>query len=522
MCRKCGFRNLEDDAFCGSCGSFLEWTGEKQPAKVARKVVEQVEEERRAAAAAPRAGLVQRAIQAANHLIAGPQPEAEADGESADAEPAEEEVETEAEQEEDEPGEPLEDFFAAAPEPSPPAFELDYFGSDDAEPADVTREEGQADDSEAELAKLFAELTQPAEPVDTAGFAEDPPPPRLSDAAALVAPVEEFGEPEPSEPPEQPLDEPAELRAPVEIQEQAPRAARARAVPVTRTAPSRRLLPGDLVCDACGEGNPGARKFCSRCGTSLVRAAVVRERWWRRLLRRLVPRRGPKVVRLDQAAPGAGKGGGKDGAKGARLGRSRLDLRFRLRQFYRKARVVVGVLVLASGALYGVYPAFRTSVDHRERALQTRVTEWLVKPGQFYAATTTANSSLPAGPAANATDGISTTCWLAPVPAAPDAPKPTLTFTFSSRMVVKDLILTLRTDGACQPGARPSVLKLRYSDGNSRVITPQNTGEAQTIHIDHLTPVSSLTLEVDGLYPDTVGADPTAAVAEVEFFGLKI
>src|SRR5690554_574969 len=28
VCGQCGFRNVDTDAFCGSCGGFLEWTGE--------------------------------------------------------------------------------------------------------------------------------------------------------------------------------------------------------------------------------------------------------------------------------------------------------------------------------------------------------------------------------------------------------------------------------------------------------------------------------------------------------------
>ena len=39
VCKSCGFRNSGADSFCGSCGAFLEWTGEKvappKPAAVA-------------------------------------------------------------------------------------------------------------------------------------------------------------------------------------------------------------------------------------------------------------------------------------------------------------------------------------------------------------------------------------------------------------------------------------------------------------------------------------------------------
>ncbi|MDT4904875.1 MAG: hypothetical protein QOH52_2891, partial [Pseudonocardiales bacterium] len=32
VCKTCGAYNKETDAFCGSCGGFLEWTGEKMKA----------------------------------------------------------------------------------------------------------------------------------------------------------------------------------------------------------------------------------------------------------------------------------------------------------------------------------------------------------------------------------------------------------------------------------------------------------------------------------------------------------
>jgi hypothetical protein len=29
VCKTCGYRNAGADSFCGSCGGFLEWTGER-------------------------------------------------------------------------------------------------------------------------------------------------------------------------------------------------------------------------------------------------------------------------------------------------------------------------------------------------------------------------------------------------------------------------------------------------------------------------------------------------------------
>ncbi|MEW2036341.1 hypothetical protein AB0885_04275, partial [Streptomyces sp. NPDC005534] len=57
VCKQCGAHNQSSDTFCGSCGSFLEWTGEsiKKPV-IDEEVVKQAEEE----AKAPKRGLLAR------------------------------------------------------------------------------------------------------------------------------------------------------------------------------------------------------------------------------------------------------------------------------------------------------------------------------------------------------------------------------------------------------------------------------------------------------------------------------
>ncbi|MGH9116966.1 MAG: hypothetical protein ACRD0A_03530, partial [Acidimicrobiales bacterium] len=46
VCRQCGFHNQDKDEFCGSCGSFLEWTGEKAKVPEAKPPTpEEVEED---------------------------------------------------------------------------------------------------------------------------------------------------------------------------------------------------------------------------------------------------------------------------------------------------------------------------------------------------------------------------------------------------------------------------------------------------------------------------------------------
>ncbi|XTZ18442.1 NADase-type glycan-binding domain-containing protein [Micromonospora echinospora] len=45
VCRECGNHNGDADTFCGSCGSFLEWTGEKTTPKIDVEAVEEAEQE---------------------------------------------------------------------------------------------------------------------------------------------------------------------------------------------------------------------------------------------------------------------------------------------------------------------------------------------------------------------------------------------------------------------------------------------------------------------------------------------
>ena len=56
--------------------------------------------------------------------------------------------------------------------------------------------------------------------------------------------------------------------------------------PVADTEPPP--AAGDLICGQCGAGNDPVRRFCRKCGASLVAAKVVTPLpWWRRLLARL-------------------------------------------------------------------------------------------------------------------------------------------------------------------------------------------------------------------------------------------
>lgn len=303
--------------------------------------------------------------------------------------------------------------------------------------------------------------------------------------------------------------DPAPSRPAPEIREQAPQIARARAVAVTKTAPTHRLRTGDRVCGQCGEGNLATRKFCSRCGASLVEAVQVKEPWWRRF----VPRRGPRVVRLEHAT-----NGGKAGAKpAAHLAKPRFGVKALLNQVYRKGRLVLAVVVLFGGVLYGAYPPFRNLVDGRVDDIKSNVTNTIgdnLSP--IHAVSVSASAAAKGHPALDAADELTTTYWLAPWSTTSE---PTLTLDFGHPVTLRRLILHSGASDAYIQDGRPSELRLLFSNGESFTITPTDTSQPQTFSISHAELISSVQIQVGALYPGSSGS--TVAITEIELFGLN-
>jgi hypothetical protein len=241
VCKQCGHHNEDSDTFCGSCGKFLEWTGERivvaQPAPPPPEPEPEPEPVHHT--------FLERVKQAVG----------------LEEDPSASEQATQA-------SEP-----APAPAPAPP-------------PTMTTR---------PAVASVPSPATATATP--PAPVAEPPPPPYrpvpVSSAAPRVAPPSavppSFAAPSAVPPSATPstvapqgvapqADEPIS-RKPVSVM---PGPARPRPTPRVQEAPTRRQ-PGDLICGQCGEGNEPTRHFCRRCGTSLDEAAVVRLPWYRRI-----------------------------------------------------------------------------------------------------------------------------------------------------------------------------------------------------------------------------------------------
>lgn len=227
VCKQCGHHNEDNDTFCGSCGKFLEWTGE-------RVVVAQPEPEPPAPEPEPepaRVGLIDRVKHAVGMEEAAPQPAP-----------------------------------AAQPNPVP-------------SPAPV---------SAAASAPAPEPRVVWTVPISSAAPSAPPAPPPSAAAPAAAPVLAGVGAPAPIATPAPapvavaPADEPMSRR-PTSV---APAVSRPRQAPRTMEPPTRRH-PGDLICGQCGEGNDPVRHFCRRCGNSLDEAIAVRLPWYRRFFNRL-------------------------------------------------------------------------------------------------------------------------------------------------------------------------------------------------------------------------------------------
>jgi hypothetical protein len=471
VCRTCGFHNDEADAFCGSCGGFLEFTGEKVTSEVSTEFRQQVEEE--AAAPPMKRGLLDRMEGAVMSLLA-PLPEdllpggrprdGEASETSSDPEPPD------ADATDTEPSD------AAAPDSDPP--------STDAKPPDATAPAATSSDTPA---------------TDTDSSVAQPP---AAESAAkdLVAPVV---------PP---------LPKPREPAERTPQATRGLAAAVTKTKPTRRLRPGDLICGQCGEGNPPVRKFCSRCGNSLVAAEHVKPSWWHRLTHWF--RRGPRVVDLsaeDHGTADDSRAGSVTREAKLRKAMTGRDPRQALRKIYRRGRIAAFVFLAIAVILYGKWGAFRYLIDSKVNSARSRVTGTIdIHYIPVHAVAVSANLQEQGDPGYNAVDDYLNTYWLARYS---PADYPTLTLTFGQPVTLERMILYSGVSSDYLAHGRPSLIVLVFSNDKSATLTPQDTPKEQTLNIANAIQVTSMKLEIEGTYPGTV-SPADVAISDIELFKL--
>lgn len=304
--------------------------------------------------------------------------------------------------------------------------------------------------------------------------------------------------------------------------ERTPQATRKLAAAVTKTKPTRRLRAGDLICGQCGEGNVLTRRFCSRCGASLLEAERVGTPWWRRLARLF--QRGPRVVELpaDDVTAKAGASGTRGGSAvhDAQLRKTLAgrDPRYQLRKMYRRARLVLACVIMLGGIAYGSYGPFRALIDGRVESTKSRITRAIdIHLVPVHAVTVSANLQEKGNPGFDAVDGFLNTYWLAPYS---EADYPTLTLTFGQAVTLERMIIYSGVSENYLAHGRPSLLVLVFSNDKSATLTPQDTPKEQILNISSAVQITSLKIEVEGIYPGT-GRPSGVAISDIELFRLE-
>jgi hypothetical protein len=266
---------------------------------------------------------------------------------------------------------------------------------------------------------------------------------------------------------------------------------------VRRQPPSRKLQPGDLVCGECGEGNSVTRKFCSRCGTSLAEATVVKTPWWRRLL----PRRGAKVRKSGERPKRRGRGG-------------KTKLGVFVSTTFKTLRRVVALALVVGGVAYGLFAPFRGFVN--ERAAEAKgVFERTFFP-QYApvsaAEAPTASAALPDHPANMAVDGQSNSFWAAPVGGV----EPNMVVKFDRTVDLAKLIVHNGDGAGFKESARAQKLHLVFSNGKTTDVNLQDRPDPQTLEIENGEGINSVEIHVVATFKSVSGTN--LAISEIEFF----
>jgi hypothetical protein len=259
VCERCGTQNAEGENFCGACGAFLDWDAAPTPAVESRPQASQSNRATAEPQLPPRPPEPQPPV--APDPVAAPDPVtalkpvvAEQPVVAQNPAVAEKPVVAQNPAVAEKPGRPV------VPEPARPVPDR---------------------------------TTAPRPPENWPTPPTDPPPVAPVSATPVSAtPVSPTPvSPTPVSPtPVSPADAARERRAPEAVKpgEQKPRRLISTEAPADEPPPNE----GDLICGDCGAGNVPSRKFCRRCGASLLTAQVMaKPPWWRRLLNRLRGRR---------------------------------------------------------------------------------------------------------------------------------------------------------------------------------------------------------------------------------------
>ncbi|MHB8891196.1 MAG: zinc ribbon domain-containing protein [Candidatus Limnocylindrales bacterium] len=342
----------------------------------------------------------------------------------------------------------------------------------------------------------------PAEP--TALWSSAPQPPaqapvqpaaRPPIAAIPITPAQPAARPPQAVPDDQPAS-----RQPTAVVQPRPRP--------TTTVEQRVAQPGDRICGSCGEANDPGRKFCRRCGASLVEARVVALKplpWWKRIFRR-----GPKASRQYAAGQRIGSmsaGSSSAGGKGfGGLLRNALKIKNLI-------GIVLGLAMAVGVVGYIGFPSFQGFVNQTISGGIPGIIDdirRIVAPSLVIErpVSVTASSEVADHPVRLVFDKGTNTDWQATDKA------PSITATFKEKIDVGAVILYVGSTKAFVDTRRPAELTFTFPDGTSKAITLQDIPAAQKFDLS-ASNVDSVVITITA----TNGPESApVSISEIEFF----
>lgn len=260
------------------------------------------------------------------------------------------------------------------------------------------------------------------------------------------------------------------------------------------------INPGDLVCGNCGVGNLPDRKFCRRCGASLVTASLARRHpWYRRVFTR----------RRKFVAAGERHGRAKEMALDT-SGRNKRKVAPLLKRVAKISAAGAVLVVLAVPSLRSEVTGYTQSAYRKIRAVvapnYSRVTPTAAR----------ATSSLPGHPAALLIDGVNQTWWAESARGTGIGQRVTVVFKDAvdiDRVGFKVGASTQPADFTTQP--RPRAIHLAFDDGSTKDLKLKDSPDLQTYGVA-ARKIKQMTLEIRSVVAGQKGT--SAAIAELEFF----
>jgi hypothetical protein len=277
------------------------------------------------------------------------------------------------------------------------------------------------------------------------------------------------------------------------------------------SVPERVAQPGDRICAACSEPNDPTRKFCRRCGASLVEARVVaapKVPWYRRLFGGGGQKQ-PKQYAAGERISSMEKGSAKAPRKG--IG----DV---MRTFAKGRGLVVGLLgILVFVGFLGYFglPSFRGQVDGALSGGPQHIIDNIRKaiaPTPEIVTPTAVTSGNPSAdvkghPPQLVWDKATNTDWQT------TDKTPTLNVTFKDKIDLMFVLVYPGNSANFVAFRRPSKIEIDFPDGTSQTIDLQDTKDKQSFSVSK-DGISSLTIKVI----DTNGPDAAPlSISEIEF-----